>query len=145
MEAKLKDQFVPYELALKLKGLGFDEKCFGWFNYNQEIQYAPSVVKIDLHNDYTLAPLWQQAFDWFSINGIESWITYDYPFHNQDGTYKVSWYNHNTNKHGIIMKDNFKDRYSGVKSFTTKKEAKIACLEQLIELVEKIKAAIKNT
>ena len=126
MEAKLKDQFVPYELALKLKELGFDEKCFGWFNYNQEIQYAPSVVKIDLHNDYTLAPLWQQAFDWFREKGLDN--TLGLTIDNSRYTYLIT----NTGK--LLNVDHLT---IPVNQYAFHKDARQACLEQLIELVEK--------
>src|SRR5690606_12554873 len=55
------NQFVPYELAVKLKELGFDEGCFG--TYLWEVLE----IGLDIPNDeyFTRAPLWQQAFDWF--------------------------------------------------------------------------------
>ena len=74
----MKEQFVTYEIALKLKELGFDEKCFAWFAENKEIQIAPDVYKkwtskpltnlniIKVFNiDCITAPLYQQVTDWF--------------------------------------------------------------------------------
>ena len=29
--SNLQKEFVPYEIALKFKELGFDEPCFGWY------------------------------------------------------------------------------------------------------------------
>lgn len=70
----MEKEFVTYEIALKLKELGFDEKCFGYYSQNdtndmhylgiyQEEDYflsgdVPSIVGPE-------APLWQQAIDWF--------------------------------------------------------------------------------
>lgn len=52
-------QFVPFELSVKLKELGFDEPCFGGWDNNRKWNYHPdSDIEVD-------APLWQQAFDWF--------------------------------------------------------------------------------
>jgi hypothetical protein len=55
---------IPYEQALELKELGFDEPCFGL--------YAPPSKTIFLHHygllsakEQVLAPLYQQAFRWF--------------------------------------------------------------------------------
>ena len=73
----MKKQFVTYEIALKLKELGFDEECLAWFDENKEIQIAPDVYKkwtskpltnlniIKVFNiDCITAPLYQQVTDW---------------------------------------------------------------------------------
>jgi hypothetical protein len=67
-------EFVSYELAVKLKELGYDEPCVAYFTYATErlscvhnIERTAdfhTVRQIDLYINYTLAPLWQQAFDW---------------------------------------------------------------------------------
>lgn len=57
-------QFVTYEIALKLKELGFDEKCIGVFSLSKTL-YTPKTDfdEIDeLH--FIKAPLWQQALKW---------------------------------------------------------------------------------
>jgi hypothetical protein len=46
----MEKEFVPYEQALALKELGFDEPCFA-------IYYSK--------NKYFTAPLYQQTFRWF--------------------------------------------------------------------------------
>ena len=79
----MKDQFVPYELALALKELGFNEPCFTSFDDKQRLRnpfdckedYINNVSFIEnstcfcktseLSNGFIAAPLWQQAFDWF--------------------------------------------------------------------------------
>ena len=73
----MKNQFVTYEIALKLKELGFDEECFCTY-HNAELSRNPS-HKIDatpiqgkpyiwknskFHNSIVCAPLWQQVIDW---------------------------------------------------------------------------------
>ena len=57
-------EFVPYELAVKLKAIGFDKPCFGL--------YAPPSKTVFLHHygiltakEQVLAPLYQQVFTWF--------------------------------------------------------------------------------
>jgi len=65
----MKDQFVTYEIALKLKELGFDEGCFGYyspgnneFSFFNEYPLLETVLKAD--NSIILAPLRQQCIDW---------------------------------------------------------------------------------
>lgn len=62
----MKDQFVPYELAVKLKELGFDEPCFGAWLRNPSILNFGNYPSQEIANIESgiLAPLWQQAFDW---------------------------------------------------------------------------------
>ena len=68
----MQKQFVTYEISLKLKDLGFDEKCLGCYVNNElEIhkpEYLTSQKKaqyIYKFNNTILAPLWQQVIDWF--------------------------------------------------------------------------------
>lgn len=67
----MKEQFIPYEIAVQLKQLGFNQKCFGsYFQPNlTEIKYPSSFFRLNnslnMGNDACTAPLWQQAFDWF--------------------------------------------------------------------------------
>lgn len=69
----MEEQFIPYEKALALKKLEFDkENCFGWwtYRYNSTEGYldtskAYCFQKNDDLNQQCLAPLWQQAFDFF--------------------------------------------------------------------------------
>jgi hypothetical protein len=68
----MEKQFIPYEQALKLKELGFDEPVFGL--------YAPKIKTVFLHlcgvvtaKEQVPAPLWQQAFDWFRDTHNLTW------------------------------------------------------------------------
>ena len=72
----MKKQFVTYEIALKLKELGFDEECINeyWFTC-KKLRFSFESIKNIYHykrsnsdnNDISLisAPLWQQVIDWF--------------------------------------------------------------------------------
>ena len=63
----MNEQFCSYEIALKLKELGFNEECFGIYGSCDEefviVRNANKLVAIS--PDDTLAPLWQQVIDWF--------------------------------------------------------------------------------
>ena len=70
--------FAPYELAVKLKELGFDEPCFGRYIYDgrgkewflvqtQQTKNASVIFEGDISVDgiSVASPLYQQAFRWF--------------------------------------------------------------------------------
>ena len=68
----MKEQFVTYEIALKLKYLGFDEECLGDY-YIIPSDKTPNPngeflgLKYEDVSSYTRlvsASLWQQAIDW---------------------------------------------------------------------------------
>ncbi len=59
--------FCPYEQAIALKKLGFDEDCFGYY---VDVEVANPFLVINRISDtqggyFTLAPLYQQVFRWF--------------------------------------------------------------------------------
>ena len=72
----MKEQFVTYEIALKLKELGFDEDCINFYSFYPNIGWSLSLLGVtneDVveqmvchHNIKGIkAPLWQQVIDWF--------------------------------------------------------------------------------
>jgi hypothetical protein len=60
----MKNEFVPYNLAIQLKELGFDEPCFGWWFADEEMLIIDKSTKSTSEN-IIQAPLYQQAFRWF--------------------------------------------------------------------------------
>jgi hypothetical protein len=61
-----KKDFVPYELSLELKELGFDERCFLCYSKEGELSNAMTLDKTELNNiGFILAPTYSQIFDWF--------------------------------------------------------------------------------
>lgn len=72
---KLKEQFVPYELAVKLREKGFNEICIALitekdlliplrFDDEEELEFNQEIKK---HNNVSCipTPLYQQVIDWF--------------------------------------------------------------------------------
>jgi hypothetical protein len=55
----MEKEFVPYELAVKLKELGFDEPCFGYYDEGGNL-YTEMVEVLK-------APLYQQAINFLYI------------------------------------------------------------------------------
>ena len=70
----MEKEFIPYEQALALKELGFNEPCFKWYgNKNKIIALLKDenilntkFIKLGKKvNHLCTAPLYQQAFRWF--------------------------------------------------------------------------------
>lgn len=114
----METQFVPYELAVKLKELGFNEKCFSVYDtmgFHQD-EREMNILLLD----YIKAPLWQQAFDWFRVyHGLDGYIRCTRDI---GACFRISYINDKTNGRTFSC---FKDTYE---------QARYACLEKLIEL-----------
>lgn len=69
----MKKQFVTYEIALKLKELGFDEPCicgynsYGALKNNLAMTHGElsDYISTDKYDVKVNAPLYQQVIDWF--------------------------------------------------------------------------------
>jgi hypothetical protein len=65
----MEKEFIPYEQALALKELGFDELSLGYYKFEKKLTLliTDSVMynNSELQNDGVSAPLYQQAFRWF--------------------------------------------------------------------------------
>ena len=129
----MEKEFIPYELALKLKTLGFDEPCFGFYledgtwtpaSYSREGTVYPS--NTDLLPEWCAAPLYQQAFRWFR----EKYGLYGIP---QEYTLDNFSYQIKSNGEGAIT---FKVYGGYPLNYTIYEEAELACLDKLIEIVE---------
>jgi len=128
----MKEEFIPYEEALALKELGFDEPCFGRYYYkelypmlNPQSEETELVFEFGQYIKQTevtiLTPLYQQAFRWFREKGYNNGIVpyYDYYY------YHIKDFNN----------DKEYDTRTPVEA--TYEEAELACLKKLIEIVQK--------
>lgn len=71
-QQELEKEFVPYDQALALKELGFDEPCFGFYNDMENNKPMGGNFPCDGRNS---APLYQQAFRWlYQKLGIEKGV-----------------------------------------------------------------------
>jgi len=137
----MEKEFVPYEQALALKELGFDEPCFGFYDEslyfpNNENQYG-TFCNQKLDASSCSAPLYQQAFRWFREKyGLFSSIL---PFQDIEYRVKLCYYyciiNLNKYKDEDIMYSEFSLGASNI-NFSSPEEAELACLKKLIEIVE---------
>jgi len=119
-------EFIPYEQALELKELGFDEPCFGYYNTTwskqNELLFPQYAGELENWNEMThlcSSPLYQQAFRWFreKYNIISSTRTH----FNEEFFYEI---------YVDAMNEITSDYYN------TYEEAELVCLKKLIEIVK---------
>ena len=108
-------EFVPYELAVKLKELGFDEPCFGYYDNGVFIFWYDSKQETELLLNCT-ASTFSQAFRWFR----KKYMLVGVPTHQ---SYDI-W--------NTITGECFIEIYP----LNSYEEAELACLTKLIEIVE---------
>jgi hypothetical protein len=126
----MKQEFVPYELALKLKQLGFDEPCFVLYkaSNNNQLAYAPHGITTNSQlsqgdSSNIAAPTFSQAFRWFR----ENYLYHPHFFSKEDGTFAwcIRWYIDGLQKDTPYFSSN------------TYEEAELACLDKLIDIITK--------
>ena len=140
-------EFIPYEQAVELKELGFDEPCFTSYDdekhlrnpfdypnsehhtnrryiydtknfvYNSELTIENFNAAKHLYKQFIAAPLYQQAFRWFREN---------YP----DLDFSVGKIHNDINKYHYHINHEW-EFFEG-----TYEEAELACLKKLIEIVK---------
>ena len=121
----MKNEFVPYDIALALKELGFDEECLGIYypDLTDNLEWVPSNTfnrEAFIEKGFMKAPLYQQAFRFFRDRNICFYIS---SYRMKEG---VVWY-----RYVIERKE-----YEG---FLYEHEAQEACLRKLIEIVKENK------
>jgi hypothetical protein len=124
----MKQEFIPYEQALALKELGFDEPCFGYFL--SDGIFIDAKIKKQV-GDTVSAPTFSQCFRWFRENyRLFSSVVYDRGLDNGKLPIMHSY------SFRILDLNNFEDFYSD--TFKTYEEAELACLrKKLIEIVKR--------
>ena len=115
----MEKEFVPYEQALDLKELGFDEKCLGYY-HNKELSFGPRTS----YGEVIEAPTFSQAFRWFR----EKYFLF--------GQITIAEYELENNgfEYEIKSKDKSIDTWRG--GYKTYEEAELECLKKLIEIVK---------
>ena len=133
-EQTIEKEFVPYDLALELKELGFDEKCFGFYGLsrddyktirlsifqNLKTDYLPDVHHLDVTCD---APLFQQTLRFFREKYMLSGEIYIFKniwnFDIEDISNSIQLYT------------------SDIMCYNSYEEAELECLVKLIDIVKK--------
>lgn len=122
----MKKEFVSYELAVKLKALGFDEPCFGYYSKSKltiEIIKSGKIFTMGLEDSIyfepdnsCLAPTFSQCFRWFREKGYDVKVVKESP-----GLYFGFYW---TGAAWIMVGNG------------TYEASEQACLDKLIEIVE---------
>lgn len=122
-------EFIPYEQALELKELGFNEGCLDQYSTNGELwelRVGFIVKNQSLAKASCSSPLYQQAFRWFRD---EKLCDGSICRHGEaDGSYSYRW--DIVYEYGVYEERHFKQGYK------TYEEAELACIKQLIEIVK---------
>ena len=124
--------FVPYNLALKMKVLGFNKPCFGAYEPDATFCEVRSAYSIDFANNIEgriLAPTFSQAFRWFrEKHKVITEIT----FYNNGETWEDTEF-----KATVTRFEDFATHNTFVKNdIKSYEDAELYCLEKLIEIVE---------
>jgi hypothetical protein len=120
--SSINQEFVPYEQAVELKKIGFDEPCICYYNYNGDFESVGCFIKnSELEEDETCAPIFDQAFRWFRerkllglVCPIDDWNSWSYSIQGED-----------------CMSPFFQMVYG--EEYKTYEEAQLECLKRLIQ------------
>lgn len=116
-------EFIPYEEALALKKLGFDEPCFGYFSESQQLHLCRFENMSD--KGFVSAPTYSQAFRWFrEVYGLDCFI-------DKGGIKGIYHAFVGGSEHGFLYGNN-----GNRPSEFTYEEAELACLIKLIEITK---------
>lgn len=140
-------EFIPYEQALVLNELGFDEPCLAFYNLFFEASPAlPTMVFQEntrvnkcywlcntrgnfssIPDEYISAPLYQQVFKWFmDKHNLDSEIYMNHELGVKFYTYLILQLDRAVITH--------KSGYDG--KFYSYEEAELECIKKLIEIVK---------
>ena len=123
----MEKEFIPYEQAVVLKELGFDEPCLGLYYPNGKFNIKEQnglncdsdknsyLDSLENSAGFCTAPLYQQAFRFFREKYKSNFII---GFGNDGGYYRI----------GNLFS----------KWYKTYEEAELECLKKLIEIVKKM-------
>ena len=154
----MEKEFIPYELAVTLKELGFDEPCL--INYYIEkgemyIEYTEDGItnteldettnKLNEQNrengeflfeySYT-APTWHQAFRWFREKYNLVCIVFNDDGDIEHDNIRFNW-EIRVITHSFKNMKNQKNASVGEYNYKTYEEAELECLKKLIKIVKK--------
>jgi hypothetical protein len=136
----MEKEFVPYELALRMKQLGFDGSCFAiWSGFDEQNFSITDTIRLyssgfringtqsskfyinDFNSLRVAAPTFSQAFRWFGDK-------YDLHHVIHQFTFKKG-----TDEEYLAEVGKADDTFSECRTY---EDAEVACLEKLIEIIE---------
>jgi hypothetical protein len=144
----LQKEFVPYELALRMKDLGFDEPCITFYpvNLTQPLigDYATlglngkySSIKDGYRNSVCLNQLWKKRYKQDYANVAAPTYSQAFRFFREkyDLHHVIHHFTHKkgTDEEYLAEVGKADDIFSECRTY---EEAELACLQKLIEIVE---------
>ena len=149
----MEKEFVPYEIALELKVLGFDEPCFGYYHVCDGYTKGHAFCYFNEPERYesdsaVLAPTFSQAFRWFrekydlvheiSWSKYKGGLNFDYdvfslvlPTDAELGDEDDIASDKSMETYNSLVDKGFKHKESD-----TYEEAELECLKKLIEITK---------
>jgi hypothetical protein len=131
----MEKEFVPYDIALRLKNLGFDEPCFGLYNLPEQnlgadLKFGGNSNKYNSKWKFS-APTFSQAFRWFreKYNLI---FQINYLF---NGNYQVIIHK-NTHEYMNLIQSHPHSCVDEVPDNYSYEDAELSCIGKLLEIVE---------
>jgi hypothetical protein len=129
----MEKEFVPYQQAVSLKELGFDEHCHGYYDVDKGYSIGYAFCYSDRKSQPEigcLAPTYSQAFRWFREKyGLHSEILLD-----QTTQPKYCFEIHKYEDFGNYEEIRIGEWFL----YRTYEEAELACLVGLIEIIKEI-------
>ena len=111
----MEKEFLPYEVALSLKELGFNESCLGFYD-----EFSNNKVCYGYSDGINKAPTFSQAFRFFRDKKYQAEILWRSDF--GDFCWKIGRFEYNSH---FFSKD----------GFDTYEEARLECLKELIKIM----------
>jgi hypothetical protein len=145
----MKELFLPYDLSLALKEIGFDEPCLAWLYTDikdnspklldeedflpyklkpyQRLTTNDEINKTPYGNRITASPLYDQVIDWFieKYNIFIEVLVFDIGFL-EKGKFCFQW----------RIYDNSEEWFTNTTEYKSPKEALQAGIKKVIELVK---------
>ena len=132
----MNEQFVTFEIALKLKELGFDEECLAYYwlmNKDvREFMYCGEPTRISKDKTHLALPLWQQAVDWLRTKFMITINIADNAFERKYA-YAISYLFSNST---IDMSGPYLNLGNAGKYYDTYEKAREAAILKALELVK---------
>ena len=125
----MEKEFIPYEQALTLKELGFNEPCFGYYKHEELL--IEGKYKNSDHGFSISVPTFSQAFRWFRENyNLHCFIQCpEEPIGKEIHTYTKWCFS--------VFEINKQELFFSNEKYNTYEEAELECLKKLIEIVKK--------
>ena len=129
----MEKEFVPFELAVKLKELGFNEPCWGYYHVNEGYSIGYAFCYSDAESQPEigyLAPTFSQAFRWFreKYNLYQDISVFAWNYDKKQLGFSIRTYLNPVNI------ETERKVYGEV--YETYEEAELACLVKLIDIVK---------